>query len=95
MLFIRLSEMVNYSSMQFKTGQTVVRHDPGDHQTTWSIQNEKDVAYHSGLQERGYQYEDVSKGTEVDFDLPTPDVAPISKTRVHVSSEAVCVACEG
>lgn len=81
--------------MQFKIGQTVVRHDPGNHEVTFSVQNSQDVKYHTDLQARDYPYTDVSKRAEIDFDLPTVAPAPMSKPRVHVTGENVCVACEG
>lgn len=79
--------------MQFKTGQTVVRHDPGDHETTWSIQNEKDVQYHTDLAARGYKYTDITKGTEVDFELPTVDAPKLTIHRAATDTD-VCIACQ-
>jgi hypothetical protein len=81
--------------MQFKTGQTVVRHDPGEHEVTFSIQGPKDVAYHEELAAKGYRYTDITKGTADEFDLPSVPAAAITKPKVHIASEAVCTACEG
>lgn len=79
--------------MKFKIGQTVSRQDPGGYPTTWDIDSDKAVTYHTGLQESGYKYTDISKGVVADFDLP--EVAP-NKPRVHQSNgESVCTACEG
>ena len=80
--------------MQFKTGQTVVRHDPGERETTWSIQSEQDVKYHTELAERGYRYTDITKGTEVDFNLPDVPASKVSAARVHIGG-STCVGCEG
>ena len=79
------------TNMQFKTGQTVVRHDPGDHQTTFSIQNEQDVKYHAELSGRGYQYTDITKVAEVDFDLPAVDAPRLTIHRKSIDDE--CASC--
>ena len=85
--------------MQFTTGQTVVRHDPGGRDTTWDVDSAVKVACHTDLQAKGYKYTDITKGavvadTMIDFDLP--EQAPFkTKPRVHDASEAVCVSCEG
>jgi len=32
---------------------------------------------------------------DIDFNLPVVETVGVSKPRVHMASEAVCVACEG
>ena len=80
--------------MQFKTGQTVVRQDPGQHAVTFNIESDKDIKYHTDLQEKGYKYTDITKKLEIDFDLPEVVSNNPSKPRVHAGSDSVCTACE-
>lgn len=80
--------------MKFKIGQTITRHDPGGHETTFSIQNSKDVQYHTDLAARGYKYEDISKGDGMSFDLPEVSSTAPTAPRVHLGGDT-CVSCEG
>ena len=80
--------------MQFKTGQTVVRHDPGGHEGTFSVQNEQDVKYHSDLSTRGYKYTDITKPDALDFELPAVQGTVATAPRIHIGG-STCIGCEG
>ncbi len=75
----------------FKTGHQVYRQDPGGHETPFMIQDERDVKYHTDLQERGYVYTVVG---EADFELPVVESSAPAAPRVHVGG-STCVSCEG
>lgn len=76
--------------MQFKIGQTVSRLDPGNHEVMFSVQNERDMQYHTDLQARGYLYTDITKASGAgDFDLPPVPGA----VRIHRKPFEECESC--
>ena len=77
--------------MQFKTGQTVVRHDPGGHEVTFSIQGDKDAKYHEELVAQGYRYTLIGAKAEVVVDFDLPEVKGI--LRIHRKPLEECESC--
>lgn len=77
--------------MQFTIGQTVVRHDPGGHQTTFSINSSKDVQYHEDLAGRGYRYTVIGAKAEVVVDFDLPEVK--GGLRIHRKPLEECESC--